>query len=244
VNDVSSPKREIKRIKVIANPKAGTLKSADHLATCKSVWAGMGIEVTVLETDYAGHCRDITRDAPLDDCDALCAIGGDGTLHEMVNGALCRPGGLPVPLGFLPGGTGNSVMCDLGTWDMAEAATRIAQGEVCLMDVVEVRADGQVIACINEMCCGLVGNVGVLANNVRWLGPARYNATAVEQIMLGYKEAVRVELEDEHGEVQTFEDNFLTIYAYVVFIIEVICCNTHKVEHYQISVKTHTKCPF
>lgn len=40
-----------------------------------------------------------------------------------------------IALGFLPGGSGNSIMCDFGTWDMERAAKIVATGEVIKMDV-------------------------------------------------------------------------------------------------------------
>lgn len=49
-------------------------------------------------------------------------IGGDGSIHEVINGLLQRDmkGEPLIPLGFIPGGSGNSIMLDLGTWSVAE----------------------------------------------------------------------------------------------------------------------------
>lgn len=59
-------------------------------------------EVHVRETQYAGHARQLAREA---DSDIVLAAGGDGTLHEVINGVMERPQ-QPV-VGILPLGSGN-----------------------------------------------------------------------------------------------------------------------------------------
>jgi diacylglycerol kinase (ATP) len=66
-------------------------------------------EVAFYETLHPRHAEDLTRHALSDGCDFLIAVGGDGTLNEMVNGYL-RSGGSGASqarLGVLPYGTGN-----------------------------------------------------------------------------------------------------------------------------------------
>jgi len=59
-------------------------------------------EVHVRETQYAGHARQLALEA---DSDIVLAAGGDGTLHEVINGVMERPQ-QPV-VGILPLGSGN-----------------------------------------------------------------------------------------------------------------------------------------
>jgi diacylglycerol kinase family enzyme len=69
-----------------------------------------GVEVTVLWTEYSGHAEEIGRTAELAGVDALVAMGGDGTLSEVVTGYLQRAKQPACPLGFVPSGTGNTVL--------------------------------------------------------------------------------------------------------------------------------------
>jgi diacylglycerol kinase family enzyme len=42
------------------------------------------------------------------------ASGGDGTLHEVVNGMMQRKDGKRIPVGFIPNGSGNDICLNLG----------------------------------------------------------------------------------------------------------------------------------
>jgi diacylglycerol kinase family enzyme len=48
---------------------------------------------------------------------ALVACGGDGTVHEVVNGMLAREDRVRVPVGMIPNGSGNMFSCGLGMRD-------------------------------------------------------------------------------------------------------------------------------
>ena len=97
------------------------------------------VELIVRESEYAGHAIEIARTEPLEGVSVMAIIGGDGSFHELVNGIHQREDGKRVPLGLIPGGSGNCVMADLGTWDPIVAARRIVDGECCWMDVIRVR---------------------------------------------------------------------------------------------------------
>jgi hypothetical protein len=166
----------VKKLAVIVNPHGGVKKGLHTLETVvKPIWEKeFGIEVTVLQTEHAGHAREYAREVDLSGLDGLCVIGGDGSFHETVNGMLQRADGQRIPVGLIPGGSGNSVALDLGTWSAAEAARRVGRGDVCSMDINMVTVAGEQVASVNELSWGLVGNVGVEAEAFRCLGPARY----------------------------------------------------------------------
>ena len=214
---LSNTDSAVKKLKVIVNPNAGVKAGSSNLTKCQKIWEDAGIEVTVINTTHAGHAREIGRDEDLKDCDALVAIGGDGTVHELVNGYLSRSDNtgrdttLP-PLGFIPGGSGNSIMAQQGTWDVEEAASRIAKGNVKDMDIVEVNACGETIASLNTICFGLTGVIGVIAEDMRCLGPARYDVVAVWKIMTGIREFTKLDIIDEEGRSFRVEDEMTTVY--------------------------------
>ncbi|MFZ5850283.1 MAG: diacylglycerol/lipid kinase family protein [Actinomycetota bacterium] len=73
------------------------------------------LKVEVVETDHRGHARQLGRRATEEGLDLVLALGGDGTVNEVVNGLLTHGphGGVP-DLGVLPGGSTNVFVRALG----------------------------------------------------------------------------------------------------------------------------------
>ncbi len=72
--------------------------------------------------------------------DAIFALGGDGTINEVVNGMV----GSRVPLGVLPAGTANVLACELkiGT-NMLRAARRVEEWEPARIAVGLIEPEGR-----------------------------------------------------------------------------------------------------
>ena len=71
--------------------------------------------------------------------DGLCAIGGDGTMHEIINGMLKGRIKKLLPIGLITGGTGNSFMHDLNCLDPVLAAKKIVKNSLRPIDIAEVK---------------------------------------------------------------------------------------------------------
>lgn len=98
-----------RRLLVIANPISGRgnarrlLPHFDELAAA----AGVGIEIAL--TERAGHGRELAATAAGRGFDGVVAVGGDGTVNEIINGL--GPRGLPLMV--IPQGTGNVLAKEL-----------------------------------------------------------------------------------------------------------------------------------
>lgn len=64
--------------------------------------------VTVAETAYANHATKIATEALSQNFDCLLSAGGDGTLHQVINGVLANENSETLPsIGVIPLGSGN-----------------------------------------------------------------------------------------------------------------------------------------
>jgi diacylglycerol kinase family enzyme len=110
------------RVLLVVNPTATgtTLRARDVLAHALA----SEVRLEVAETKTRGHATELAQDAADDAYDAVVALGGDGTVNEVVNGLLThgpRPG-LPT-LGVVPGGSTNVFARALGMPASAVEAT-------------------------------------------------------------------------------------------------------------------------
>lgn len=111
-------------IHVIINPASGN--NEPMLNTINDVFAEYDIKWEALVTHGAGDATELARRAVADGCDLVASYGGDGTLMEVVNGLM----GTKMPIGILPGGTGNTVAADLGIPpNLADALRLLATSE-------------------------------------------------------------------------------------------------------------------
>ena len=89
---------------IILNPSAGRGRAQRAISEIQTWVKQVGWNTQFMFTERSGHATQLATTAP--DCDVLIAAGGDGTLREVLNGAMRRKGNLPA-LGVLPVGTGN-----------------------------------------------------------------------------------------------------------------------------------------
>lgn len=90
----------------IINPKAG---NGHCLKTWKKIEAQLKIEqhsYFAYFTEYPGHAKKMASQIAdsNDDPKIIIAVGGDGTIHEVMNGIIKYKN---ITLGFIPGGSGN-----------------------------------------------------------------------------------------------------------------------------------------
>jgi len=193
-----------KRFAVVVNPRGGTRRGLEVLEQVKPVLGAAEAELDVRVTTHAGHAAELASTMNLHGCDGFCVIGGDGTIHEAVGGLMEREAPGTIPLGIIPGGTGNSVCEHLQCSHPIEAARRIVAGTTQPLDVVRVTMDGDVAHCVNIIGWGAVVDINRTAERLRWLGPPRYALAAVAHILRAKRRRSRVVLDD-----QILDDDFL-----------------------------------
>ena len=126
------------RLLVVVNPHAGRGAAAAAWAAAEPILRAAGCTPQLVETKRPGHARELLAALPRGACDAVVVAGGDGSLHEAVNGLMAAGTPRP-PLGLIPAGTGNSLAADLECLDPHQAARAIADGRTRPLDVMEVR---------------------------------------------------------------------------------------------------------
>ncbi len=93
------------------------------------------LQPKIVLTEYAKHATKLARDAANDSFDVIVAVGGDGTINEVVNGIA----GTNTRLGIIPRGTANLLAKEMGIPSKLEKACAvIAKNNAVKIDTATV----------------------------------------------------------------------------------------------------------
>ncbi|TVR54529.1 MAG: diacylglycerol kinase family lipid kinase [Spirochaetaceae bacterium] len=177
------------KISLIVNPNAGRKKGLDAAARVAALLEGAGIECTQFVSTRPGGTREIAESIVPSDWDGIVAVGGDGTLFEVVNGLLAHAESVPVPLGLIPVGTGNSFIKDLGIESVEDAVARIVARHTRRIDLGLFTSDAGTFWFANLLGVGFVSNVAYRARKYKIFGALSY-VFAVFEELIGLKTTV------------------------------------------------------
>lgn len=195
--NLDKPLNQSLKYYLLVNPYGGNRRGRAILEQVEPVFADSKVELDIRETRYAGHARVMANELDFHGYDGLCAIGGDGTMHELVNGMLNRDSEDRLPLGLVTGGTGNSFMRDLDCLDPVKAAQRIVHNRCRKVDIARVDADGETIYGFNIVGWGLPTDISLLAEKLRWFGGQRYNVASVVEVLKNTPRLATIHIDGE-----------------------------------------------
>ena len=126
----------MQRCQVIYNPESGKKDFVNHLEYVENRLIDAGYEVDIVATKRPKHAISLTKKACIDKYDLLIISGGDGTLHECING-MANADYKPT-IGYIPSGT----TCDLANSlripkDVKKAIDIILEGVPVKMDIAK-----------------------------------------------------------------------------------------------------------
>lgn len=105
------------RILLVGNPISGSGRGSRLIDTVSGRLERVGHEVTTVRTRARGDARTA---AARHEADTIVAVGGDGTINEVVNGLAGRP----TPIAVVPAGVGNVLARAL---DLPHSAERVCR---------------------------------------------------------------------------------------------------------------------
>lgn len=168
---------------VILNPTANRGNMSHHRELIRQRLQGE--QADYIETTRQGEAQERAKQAALEGRPVII-IGGDGSLHEVVNGILGA--GRRVPLGIIPAGSGNDY-----AWntlkiphDPAAAIERAFTGY--LVDADAGVVNGRYFA--NSFSVGLDADIAVAAGKLKkypfMSGQRLYYSSTLKQLLFGY----------------------------------------------------------
>ncbi|MFN2615013.1 MAG: diacylglycerol kinase family protein [Actinomycetota bacterium] len=116
------------RARLLVNPRAGRGSVKEAWPAITRALDEVRVEHDVTFTERPGHATDTARAAVAHGCRFIAAVGGDGTVHEVVNGMMeeHQPG---LVLGVVPSGSGCDFARTFGIPQDPAAAVRHLAGD-------------------------------------------------------------------------------------------------------------------
>ena len=127
---------------VIVNPKAGSGRGLKDWPIISNQMYNSHLKFTCLFTEHKYHAVELTVKAINDGFRNIVAVGGDGTIHEVVNGIFIqkRVPTTEISLAVIPAGTGNDWIRMFGiSKTYSEAVRSLAERRTVLQDVAKVQ---------------------------------------------------------------------------------------------------------
>lgn len=183
-----------RKIKIILNPMAdmgNAWRAARDLRSITEQHEGIDWSGTV----YPGHAIDLARSS--EGYDMVIAMGGDGTVHEVMNGLMQIPEDRRPVLGIVPVGSGN----DFGhiisaSTSPAEALNRAIHGEPSTVDLgLMTDVHGRREYFDNTLGIGFGAMVTIRSHQLPLLRGFIMYLTAVIQAILLDHNAMRMQIE-------------------------------------------------
>ena len=156
----------------------------------------------LVPTEHPGHAQEIAQRAAREGCDTVIAVGGDGTVHQVVNGLMSVPSSQRPALGIIPLGAGNDFAFACGIrGDTVEARRRAVSGMTRPIDAVHVADDrGHERWFVNSAGFFFDASVNRRSHRLRSLpGVTRYFVALVQSFLLDFQSPKVAMTIDGHG---------------------------------------------
>ncbi|OZC02198.1 diacylglycerol/lipid kinase family protein [Rubricoccus marinus] len=192
------------RFAFVLNPAARSGRAARDAEPILAGARALGMDASLHATTAPGHATGLARGLAHTH-DVVVAVGGDGTVHEVMGGLI----GTEAAFGVLPLGTGNDLACALGMPTRLPAAlaalSSAADGAPRMMDVGRVRwteeggASGERVF---ANCVGVGFDAMVATEAARYKrlgGRAAYLAATLRSLRLWRRRDLVVEVRTSGG---------------------------------------------
>lgn len=176
-----------RHLQIIINPNSGQKKAAKIFEQVLPLLDRSNLSYTVRETCSAADTKEVVRDLDLAMVDGLVIVGGDGTIHDAIAGLMSRQDSdqaMKLPLGMIPGGTGNGLSKSLlesagEDFEPLHAAFLIAKGRQQSFDLAQVTQGEREYYSFLSLAWGLISDADIESEKIKLIGSLRFDVYAL-----------------------------------------------------------------
>lgn len=141
----------------IINPISGKNNGKQTIPLIEEICLKHSLDFQIIETKSRKHATSIASNYTTKDNVTIYSVGGDGTLHEIINGL-----NKDVPLGIIPAGSGNDFyrMISKDNTPLKQLIEATIFGKIIMVDYINTNVNKY----INCLSMGFDANINDLAN--------------------------------------------------------------------------------
>jgi len=200
---------EQEHVYVIKNGNPASLNSQQVWKRAEKILKKEAILYSVFVTKYAGHAKVIAEDLLRETSirTLLLVVGGDGTMHEVINGAAPYPHAI---VACIPAGSGNDYARGVQkTLNVKEAIKLIQKpDEASRIDLGQMQSKGNKCYFMNSLGLGFDASICEVVNRSKWkpqfqkwkLGKFIYLYYFLKQLFIFKPFSLQVEVDGRHEE--------------------------------------------
>lgn len=196
----------------VLNPMAGKKKDiAKIIDTIKETAEVMNADIETYETKCVGDAREFVRSyCEKNPRTRFIACGGDGTLNEVLNGAI---GFSEAQVGVMPMGTGNDFCRNFENGEYFKDIKRQINGNTVKCDVIKYKSEtSEGIKegyCVNMFNIGFDCNVATLVARLKRIPLITGSAAYIMSILINFFEKKTIDLRVELDGEKLYEGRLL-----------------------------------
>lgn len=189
-----------KKMVIILNPASGQKQGKRYLADFISTFEDKDYECLTYVTRARGEATEIAA-RYAERADMVVAIGGDGTLNEVISGMALADE--PCPVGYIPAGSTNDLGTSLGlSRNLLQCAHDVVEGEAHWLDIG--RFGGRYFTYVASFGAFTRASYSAPQNVKNLLGHVAYLLEGVKDLWSIRAEHLRIETD-----AGVFEDNYI-----------------------------------
>ena len=188
---------KIEKIHFVLNPKAGNGISLKIFQEIEGELKSNNVKYTLFKSQGKNDIFNHVMSDEIPDCDLICAMGGDGTIHEIADGLMQSGKASDLPFSIIPSGTGNAFAQTLGELEPKKAIQKILDGERLKIDAMEIKQGSKTSYAVNIIGWGMASRVNQISDQLRILGGIRYNIASLIGIATMKKKKLILRMDDE-----------------------------------------------
>ena len=188
---------KIEKIHFVLNPKAGNGISLKIFQEIEGELKSNNVKYTLFKSQGKNDIFNHLMSDEIPECDVICAMGGDGTIHEIADGLMQSGKASDLAFSIIPSGTGNAFAQTLGELKPKKAIQKILKGERLKIDAMEIKQGSKTSYAVNIIGWGMASRVNKISDQLRILGGIRYNIASLIGIATMKKKKLILRMDDE-----------------------------------------------